>query len=141
MFQKNNSPEARKSQLLLKAPLLVPGPAGIRLVRVQHFLVMKAHWVPARHDVKGDDTAQRVRDYGHLPVFLKVWVSRAEERVQAVQLQSQTPRDLHKQTTAITHYLILLDICSRFCSVITQCHAAFDLTIRIETKPKAGCVS
>lgn len=62
--------------------------------------MMKADRVPAGHDVKSDDAAQRVRYDGHFSVFLKVWIPRAEERIEAVQFLSQTPGDLqtHKKT-------------------------------------------
>lgn len=63
--------------------------------------MMKAHGVPACHDVKGDDAAQRVWHYGHLPVFLKVWISRAEEWVKTIELQSQTPGDLRTHNNNI----------------------------------------
>lgn len=51
------------------------------------FLQAEAHWIPACHDVEGDDTAQRVRDDGHFPTTcLKLRVTGAEERVQTIQL-------------------------------------------------------
>lgn len=67
-------PEACESQLLLKAALFVTRPAGLRLLWVGCFLVMKPHGVPACHNVISDDAAQRVRYYRHLPIFLKVWI-------------------------------------------------------------------
>lgn len=91
-------PEVCESQLLLKMALLVIRPAGFRLLRVRHFLMMKANRVPACHDVEGDHAAQRVRHNGHLPVFLKVWIPWAEEWVETIQLQSQTSGNLHTHT-------------------------------------------
>lgn len=93
----NSVPEPCEPQLLLKVALLVAGPEDLGFLCVWYYLVMEANWIPARHDVKGDDAAQRVRHYRHLPVFLKVWIPRAEERVKTIQLQSQTPGDLHTQ--------------------------------------------
>lgn len=56
--------------------------------------MMEAYGVPARHDVESDDTAQGMGHNGHLPILLKLWVPRTEQRVETVQLQSQTSSDL-----------------------------------------------
>ena len=72
-------PEARESQLLLKVALLVTRPADLCLLWVWRFLMMKADGVPACHDVEGDDAAQGVGHDGHLPIFLEIWVPRAEQ--------------------------------------------------------------
>lgn len=64
--------------------------------------MMKANRVPACHDVEGDYTAQRVRHNGHLPVLLKVWIPRAEERVETIQLQSQTSGNLNTRRHTTT---------------------------------------
>lgn len=114
-------PEACESQLFLKVALLVTRPADLCLLRVWRFLMMKAHRVPACHDVEGDDAAQRVRHYGHFPVFLKVWIPWAEEWVQTIQLQSQTPGNLHTHTDTQQQptYTNLWDIC--LCIAIFNC--------------------
>ena len=70
------------------------GPAGACLLGVRRLLVVEAHRVPARHDVEGDDAAQRVGHDGHLAAVLELGVARAEERVEPVQLQREAPRDL-----------------------------------------------
>lgn len=61
--------------------------------------MMKANGIPACHDVIGNDAAKRVRYYGHFSISLKVWIPGAEECVQAIQLQSQTPCDLKTNTS------------------------------------------
>lgn len=75
-------------QLLQNVSLLVGHPAQVQLLL--HGVVLlqaEAHGVPARHDVVGDDAAQRVGHDGHFaPVLLELRVARAEQRVQPVQL-------------------------------------------------------
>lgn len=51
--------------------------------------------VPSCHDVVGDDAAQRVRHDGHFASsLLKLWVPRAEKRVESIQLLCEAPGDL-----------------------------------------------
>lgn len=90
-------PGTRELQLLQDVSLLVGHPAQVQLLL--HGVVLlqaEPHRVPARHDVVGDDAAQRVGHDGHLaPVLLELRVARAEERVQPVQLLREALGDLH----------------------------------------------
>lgn len=55
--------------------------------------------VPSRHDVVGDDAAQRVRHDGHFASsLLKLGVPGAEKHVQSIQLLCQAPGDLEMKT-------------------------------------------
>ena len=78
----------------MELALLVTWPACFDLLRIWGLLMMEAYGVPARHDVESDDTAQGMGHNGHLPILLKLWVPRTEQRVETVQLQSQTSSDL-----------------------------------------------
>lgn len=94
--KKDRRPGACELQLLQDVSLLVRHPAQVQLLL--HGVVLlqtEAHWVPARHDVVGDDAAQRVGHDGHLaPVLLELRVARAEERVESVQLLREAFGDL-----------------------------------------------
>lgn len=79
-------PAPRGPQLLQDVPLLVGDPVQVQLLFHSAVLLQtEAHGVPARHDVIGDDAAQRVGHDGHLaPPFLKLRVPGAEECVESV---------------------------------------------------------
>lgn len=74
-----------------QTPLLITHPSVFKLLLLfPQQLFIQADRVPASHDVVGDDTAQRVGHNGDFPSFLlKLWVPRAEQCVQAVQLLLQ----------------------------------------------------
>ncbi len=76
------------------------GPVQIfTLQMIPMLLQTEVHRIPACHDIKGDHAAQRVGDDGHFAASaLKLRVSWAEERVEAVELLRQTFSDLEGWT-------------------------------------------
>lgn len=86
-------------KLLKQMLLLIAHPTLFKLLFfLLQQLLIKPDWVPASHDVVGDDTAQGVgHDGDFASLLLELWVAGAEEGVEPVQLLLQPLHQLWQQ--------------------------------------------